>query len=166
MRKGITLIELIVVLTILAIILSTGLLSFASTERKILNQAAQELKLELDMTRHMALYYNLRHDILFLYPADRPIFNADFQIIRRYSCWHTSRPRGQLVYTGRLAHGVEVVDVTTGTAIHRRYLGYTGRGTAIYAGSVTIASANYFVRLTVNVGSGFVSIGEIEPRQD
>lgn len=162
MRRGITLIELITVIAISTIVLATGLISFTSVERKILYQASQELKLELDLVRYLALFYGTRHDIWLLDEDDRLRLNADFQIIRRYNCWYTSRPRVYVVRNGWLPSGVEVFHVTN--PHNQRFLGYTSRGTAIYAGSVTLATENYYVRMTVNVGSGFVSIGDIEPR--
>ena len=163
MRKGITLIEVVVVLAVYSIILSVAMVSFSFAERQRLSQAAQEIKLELQMLRYLSLFYNMRHDIWFLEDRDRLILGIDFRIVRHQVCFQSGRPQSPTIRTGNIPHGIVVYNLSTPHA-GQRFLGYTSRGTSTHAGTITLASQNYFVHLTVTVGSGVVSIGSIERR--
>ena len=140
-RKGFTLIELVIVLGVIAILGASAMATSRGIQRRTLASASATLKADFRWAQRMALIEGRRWEIRF----DRDN--------NRYFIRSHERDRSYVVY---LPKGVEI-DHSTHT-----FLEYLPRGTVSSGFSIHLRYGSYMQRMTANVSGGRIYIFEIE----
>lgn len=149
--KGFTLIEVIIVLSLITIFSAIAVPSFAQNERRELRQAASIIKHDIRYAQRMSLITAREYQVW---------------IEEQYNRYIVSIPilgGSEIVREVSMPPSVEIYQVTM-YSIPR--VEFTPRGTTGDAGTIRLRTARYNTYLTVNVGSGRVRIGHITPRTD
>ena len=140
--KGVTLIELTVVLGILAIISGTVMISGVHRQTSALQNASYALQADLRFAQRRAIQAGTRHAVLF------DIQGNQYHIIQL-------APR-ETLRTVQLPEGVRIM----GTSAPQ--LAFLPRGTASAGFSVTLTNGIYTQRLTATVSGGRIRIFDME----
>ena len=154
LRRGFTLIELVLVLTITTAVLSMGISSFVSVEKQYLKKAAEDLRSDLRTMQRLSMAEGKSYTLRFLVNADTTTNQYEISYFDMGE---------KILKIVTLPKGVTLLDTNA-----REYkISYTRRGTISGGGcSVILRNENYNVALTLTPASGRVSIKEIRPTTD
>jgi len=141
--KGVTLIELIIVLAIMTTILGFVTLSPSFLSKQRINQASWQIKSDLRYAQRIAISENRKYVVL---------FDLENNLYYLY-------PENDLdnKKTINLPNGVYLNDINSSS----NKVIYTGTGTTSTPCTITIENESYKVQLTVNLGAGRVDVKAI-----
>lgn len=148
--KGVTLIELIIVLSVGFILLQGCLLSLSSLDRRRLQQASVELQGDLRYAQRRAIMEGVRYKVAFDRTSD------SYDVIRM----EKGTNRGETIKAVTLPDGITIYRVNIS------YVEYNPRGTDNRAFTVVLKKGAYMAEMTGNVGAGRVSIKSISKTED
>lgn len=146
-QKGATLIELIIMLSLAAVIAGVASLSLMSVEKRKLQNAALELQSALRHAQRLSMAENVSYQVSF------NLANRSCKIINV-----SVRPE-KTIHTVTLDPSVTIysADMSGG-----RYVTFTPKGTTSSAGTIKLRTTNYSLNMTVNIGAGKVTVKDIE----
>ena len=148
MKTGFTLIELVIVISLIAILSVAGLASARGTQRREIQNASTMIQADMRQAQRLAVIEGRRHRVRF------------DQVNHRYFVY----PVGGFVY--------EPIHLPAGVTIHSMNLPigqieYLPRGTlgghAAHGFTIVLRNRSYEQRLTITPSSGRVAYGEITP---
>jgi len=148
MKNGFTLIELVVVISLIAILSLVGFASARGAQRREMQNAATMIQADMRQAQRLAVIEGRRYRVRF------------DQINRRYFVY----PVGEFMY--------EPIYLPSGVAIHHMNLPigqieYLPRGTlgghAAHGFTIVLRNRSYEQRLTITPSSGRVAYGAITP---
>ncbi|NLM12259.1 MAG: prepilin-type N-terminal cleavage/methylation domain-containing protein [Epulopiscium sp.] len=144
-ENGFTLIELIIVVSMISLMSCIIVPSFHLLERVALKQAAQELKMNIQYTQKRAIQDNKRHWLRFydsqnLYIISSNVFDSPLKKIQ-------------------LSPDIKMKEIVFSTS---KEIKFTEKGTTGSGGHLYLQSKNFKVKLTVMPGTGRVKIFEIQ----
>ncbi|WP_058485245.1 prepilin-type N-terminal cleavage/methylation domain-containing protein [Defluviitalea phaphyphila] len=144
-ENGFTVIELLVVLTIVAIVGCIVAPSFDILEKISLKNAANELKMNIIHTQHQAIKNNKRYFIKFLNENNvYTISHGLLDSIDKKIQLHSDIKMGQMAFT------------------YPKQIIFTPKGTVASSGHIWLETEKFKVKITVAVGTGKVNIYPIE----
>jgi prepilin-type N-terminal cleavage/methylation domain-containing protein len=141
---GLTLVELVIALALMAVASAGVLLSVRAYERSALRSASLMLQADLRYAQRMAVIEGRRFGILFDIAENRYFIQS-------------SQPRED-IKTVPLPDGV----ILASTNAPASYVGYLPRGTGTHGCTVQLRKGRYWQNLTINVSGGRVEIKEIQ----
>ncbi|MDR1689109.1 MAG: prepilin-type N-terminal cleavage/methylation domain-containing protein [Clostridiales bacterium] len=146
-KAGVTLVELIIVLSVLGICLSAALLTLSNRDKTRIENALEIIRSEMLYARKISINESVYIRITF----DKR--NNGFVIEKKAGIPYSLIKYVQL-------EGVKVESVTAPQMI----VYFTERGTPSSACTITVSSQSHVGKITVNVGSGRVKITEIRKK--
>jgi prepilin-type N-terminal cleavage/methylation domain-containing protein len=141
--KGVTLIELVMVLAVLSIVLGVARMSVTGNSLRELRAACNELQADLRYAQRQAVIEGRKYQVVF---------------DKLQNSYKVLRDDGDLGLTYVVKDRVFDKDIVlVGTTAVNSWVSYTTRGTTGDACTITLRNSEYSADMTVNLGSGRVS---------
>lgn len=154
-KNGFTIAEVIIVLSVMAIITGIAIPSAALIEKRQLNMAALNLRSDIRSIQRLAMAEGVG-TIISIYP-ERNMYVLSKQTASKTDV-DISSGNYTNIKTAGLPENIEFV----ASALTSEQISYTINGTVAKANRIDLKSKNYVVKMTVNVGAGHVKIYEAE----
>ena len=140
--RGFTILELLIVIAIMTFVASVATKSVSNIEVRLLNKASLQLQNDIRNARNMSVIGNARYRINF-------VIGSNQYLVRRLGSNGYTK-------TMHLPDGVYLMETNAPDST----IEYTSTGTVVTACTLTLESKGYAVNLTINVGSGRITVKE------